>query len=59
MTRFKQITQMNLEEVAERFVEKIETLFIKCVVSTLDMSVHNSIEKAVEHNKKWLEEEIE
>lgn len=58
MTRFEQIKQMDIEEVAERFVEKIETLYIKCVVSTLDMTVYNSREEAIKHNKKWLEEKI-
>ena len=57
MSRFEQIKQMSLEEIAQRAIQNCETMWTKCVVSLLDMTAHNSIEEAIEYNKKWLENE--
>lgn len=58
MTRYEQIKQMSLEDIAKEAVTMFGSLTItNCAVSCLDMTVHKSIEEAVEHNKQWLESE--
>ena len=58
MTKFEQIKQMSLEEISQKAAQNVETMWIKCTVSLLDMTAHNSIEETVEYNKKLLESEV-
>ena len=59
MTRYEQIKQMSLEDIAEKAVTMFGSLTItNCAVSCLDMTVHKSREEVVEHNRQWLESEV-